>query len=242
LLSARRDPKTLAGYLELHIEQGPRLTRAGIQIGIVTSIVGIASWQIAFIGRADHAGTTPMTERLDAAQGASAFTLAVQQILQEQFAGCTANIGFLRLEPGAFNVVPARAELSLEYRSTDFSTMERLGKALLACAQDQATRYGLGLETHFLGQHKPAPMNLLAQHAIANACQTLGLSYSELPSGAGHDAQSLAELYPAGMIFVPSAAGASHSAREFTPWQDCLNGANTLLQASLDMASRCQPT
>ncbi len=106
LLEARREPSSLAGYLELHIEQGPRLLQAGAQIGVVTSIVGICSYRLAFIGRADHAGTTPMSDRLDAAQGAAAFTLAVRQAVLQDFPECVANVGMLRLLPGAFNIVP----------------------------------------------------------------------------------------------------------------------------------------
>ena len=106
LLVARREPSSLAGYLELHIEQGPRLLQTGVQIGVVTSIVGICSYRLAFTGRADHAGTTPMRDRLDAAQGAAAFTLAVRQKVLQDFPECVANVGMCRLRPGAFNIVP----------------------------------------------------------------------------------------------------------------------------------------
>ncbi len=117
LLEARRDPDALAGYLELHIEQGPRLLDAGVQIGVVTDIVGIASYTLSFFGRANHAGTTPMADRLDAAQGASAFTLAARRLVIEEFPGCVANVGAMRFSPGAFNIVPQAVDLSLEFRA-----------------------------------------------------------------------------------------------------------------------------
>jgi beta-ureidopropionase / N-carbamoyl-L-amino-acid hydrolase len=236
LLEARRGPSSLAGYLELHIEQGPRLLQAGVQIGVVTGIVGICSYRLAFTGRADHAGTTPMRDRLDAAQGAAAFTLAVRQKLLQDFPECVANVGMLRLLPGAFNIVPARAELALELRSAEPESYAQLEAALLVMAKSEAARYGLGLEIEFLGRHQPTPLSPLAQQAIRQAAGSLGLSHMPLASGAGHDAQSLAPLCPSGMLFVPSQSGASHSPREFTTWEDCLNGANVLLQAALFMA------
>ena len=235
LLDARRDPSTLAGYLELHIEQGPRLLKAGIDIGIVTAIVGICSYRLSFVGRANHAGTTPMIDRLDAAQGASAFILAARQTVVEEYPDCVANVGALHLSPGAFNIVPERADLALELRSSDLPTFERLEAALLQRARVEAERFGLGLEIKFLGKHFPTPMSALVQQAIARAAEDWGLTHMPLVSGAGHDAQSLASLCPTGMIFVPSQGGASHSPREYTQWEDCVNGANVLLGAALEL-------
>jgi len=101
----------------------------------------------------------------------------------------------------------------------------------------EADRFGLGLETEFLGKHEPAAMSQIAQQAIADAAMQLGLGTLALGSRAGHDAQIMAGLCPAGMIFVPSAGGASHSAQEFTTWGDCVNGAQVLLQAALRLAT-----
>jgi beta-ureidopropionase / N-carbamoyl-L-amino-acid hydrolase len=237
LLQAGRDPAALAGYIEVHIEQGPRLVEAGADIGVVSAITGIGSYRLAFFGRADHAGTTPMENRLDASQGASAFTLRVRQIVLARFPDCVANVGSMRFEPGAFNIIPARAELALEYRSGDPQAFDRLEAALLEAAQEEAGRYGLGLEIEVLGKHQPTPMSPEIQEAIGSSAGRLGLQHMPLSSGAGHDAQSLAGLCPVGMFFVPSFDGASHSAREFTDWQDCVNGANVLLGAVLNLAS-----
>jgi N-carbamoyl-L-amino-acid hydrolase len=236
LLAARRDPASLAGYLELHIEQGPRLYKAGAAIGVVTAIVGICSYHLRFLGRADHAGTTPMEDRLDASQGASAFILAARQLVLERFPGCVVNVGAAQFAPGAFNIVPARAELSLELRSADPDEFACLETALLEKAQAAAVHYGLKLEVEFLNRHAPAQMSPGVQLAIHAAAEALGLSHISLPSGAGHDAQCLASLCPAGMIFVPSREGRSHSALEFTAWEDCLNGAEVLLGAALRIA------
>jgi N-carbamoyl-L-amino-acid hydrolase len=236
LLTAGRDPASLAGYLELHIEQGLRLVDGGFDIGIVTSIVGIHSARIRFLGRADHAGTTPMERRLDAALGASAFALAVRECVMDQFPGCVATVGNMDFEPGASNVVPQAVLVSLEFRAQDEATLEAMEGALLEHARLEAERYGLALAVESLGSGSPARMDTRVQHACRQAAETLGLKHTFLHSGAGHDAQCLARICPAGMIFVPSVDGFSHSSREFTEWQDCVNGANVLLQAALLLA------
>jgi len=236
MLSAVRPKDSFAGYLELHIEQGKRLERAGIHIGIVSAIVGIWSYRLSFIGRADHAGSTTMDDRLDASLGASAFTLAAREMVMKDFPGCVVNIGKMDFAPGAFNIVPARVDVSLEFRSPDEEEFKRLDAALLLLANTEATRFGLELKYENLGKHSPSIMSNNVQQAYAEACDDLGLTHTSLTSGAGHDGQSLADLCPVGMIFVPSVNGTSHSPKEFTKWEDCINGANVLLQAVLRLA------
>ncbi len=233
MLSARRAKESLAGYLELHIEQGKRLERAGMDIGIVSAIVGIRSYRLTFIGRADHAGSTTMDDRLDASLGASAFTLAAREIVTRDFPNCVANVGKMDFAPGAFNIVPARVDVSLEFRSPDEEEFKHLDSVLIASAKAEAQRFGLELKVEDLGKHSPSMMHDKVQRAYAEACEDLGLTHNSLTSGAGHDGQSLTDLCPVGMIFVPSVDGASHSPREFTKWEDCVNGANVLLQAAL---------
>jgi len=237
MLNAVRPKESLAGYLELHIEQGKRLERANINIGIVSAIVGIWSYRLSFIGRADHAGTTTMDDRLDASLGASAFTLAARELVMRDFPNCVVNVGKMDFAPGAFNIVPAQVDVSLEFRSPDVGDFNRLDMALLDMAKAHAVHFGLELKIQYLGRHSPSIMSGIVQNAYANSCDDLGLSHIPLVSGAGHDGQSLADLCPAGMIFVPSVDGASHSPREFTKWEDCVNGANVLLQAALKLAA-----
>ncbi|MBC8507846.1 MAG: Zn-dependent hydrolase [Chloroflexi bacterium] len=237
LFSAQRSPISLAGYLEVHIEQGNRLTNAQADIGIVTSIVGINSCTLTFIGRADHAGTTPMDERLDASLGASAFTLAARKLVMRDFPDCVVNVGAMDFEPGAFNIVPAGVDLSLEFRAPDDGTFEHLKISLLALAEAEAHRYGLSLKAKFLGKHEPAPLDPDIQEVFKQAAESLDVKAISLASFAGHDAQSLARVCPAGMIFIPSVGGSSHSPREFTEWDDCVNGANVLLQAALNLVN-----
>ncbi|HEY6043110.1 MAG TPA: Zn-dependent hydrolase [Anaerolineae bacterium] len=237
LLSAGRNQKMPGGYLELHIEQGKRLEQAGVRVGIVTSIVGIASYRLTFIGRADHAGTTTMQDRLDASQGASAFTLAAREIVLRDFPAGVVNVGKMEFAPGAFNIIPSEVIVSLEFRAPTDDEFKNLDTALIEQARIEARRYGLELTVEFLGKHSPTPMSDKAQQVLTHACDSLGLTHMPLYSGAGHDAQSLARLCPVGMIFIPSVDGASHSPREFSRWEDCVNGANVLLQAALGFAS-----
>lgn len=237
ILSAARKKESLAGYLELHIEQGKRLERAKMDIGIVTAIVGIWSYRLSFIGKADHAGSTTMDDRRDASLGASAFTLAAREMVMKDFSNCVVNVGKMEFAPGAFNIVPARVDLSLEFRSPDEDEFDRLDQALYELAAKEAVRFGLELRTEFLGKHSPSLMDGGVQSVFADSCDALGLSHMSLSSGAGHDGQSLADVCPVGMIFVPSVEGASHSPREFTKWEDCVNGANVLLQAALRLGS-----
>jgi acetylornithine deacetylase/succinyl-diaminopimelate desuccinylase-like protein len=154
----------------------------------------------------------------------------------KEFPECVVNIGNTQFTPGAFNIVPARVDVSLEFRSAEASEFDRLDAALLDLAYTEAKRFGLDLNADFLGRHEPTPMSDLTQRAFIDSCDVLGLSHTSLVSGAGHDGQSFAGICPMGMIFVPSVNGTSHSPSEFTKWEDCVNGANVLLQAVLRQA------
>ena len=237
ILGARRDPKTLAGFLELHIEQGPRLTSAGASIGIVTSIVGIGSFSLRFDGRADHAGTTPLDARRDAGRGAAALIVAANEIVERDFPTCVINFGELTLAPGAYNIVPESADLAVEFRAPDDDLMRALETMLLDLARQQADRYGLDLLVRPQISIAPVPCAAEVQSAFEAACQDLDLSYRHLTSGAGHDTGAMASVCPAGMIFIPSSGG-SHSPREHADRDACVAGASTLLQALVRIARR----
>jgi beta-ureidopropionase / N-carbamoyl-L-amino-acid hydrolase len=236
ILSARRAPDTLAGYLELHIEQGPRLVQSAIKIGVVSGIVGISSFRLRYHGKANHAGTTPMETRTDAGLGAATFTLTAREMVLRDFKECVVNVGQMSFKPGAFNIIPGLAEFALEFRSPEAGRLADLERSLLGLAEIVGRQYGLRLEVERAGHCGPAPMSEAAQAAIRAAAESLALTHTSLHSGAGHDAQSLAAILNAGMIFVPSRDGVSHSPLEFTEWEDCLDGANVLLRAALKMA------
>ncbi len=237
LLQAKRAKETVAGYLELHIEQGKRLERAGIDIGVVSAIVGYGSYRMSYVGRADHAGSTAMEDRLDAGQGVAAFILATRETVMRDFPNCVANVGKIEFAPGASNIVPARADFLLEFRSSDADQLSKLDAALMQLAKQKAEQLGLQVTAEPLGKHIPNLMSAEIQQAFLRSCDDLGLSNTVLASGAIHDAQSLVDICPIGMIFVPSVDGASHAPREFTKWGDCVNGANVLLQSVLQLAA-----
>ena len=238
IFAARRDPRTVAGYLEMHVEQGTELEKRALPIGVVTQIAGIAFYRLSFLGRADHAGSTAIKERRDAALGASDFILALRNLLLELFPECFANVGDARFAPAAFNIVPRKVTLAVEFRAATLERFEQLKTAVLQLAKDSAERYQLGLEIEFIGKRDPVATDPRAQAAVREAAEQLGLHTINLISPIGHDAQALATLCPIGMIFVPSVAGISHAADEMTHWEDCVNGANVLLQAVLRLAFR----
>lgn len=234
--SAKRDPASLAGYLELHIEQGPRLVGSGHSIGVVTGIVGIRGLRVTFDGASNHAGTTPMDQRRDAGLGAMAFGLLVRETAAAH-AECVANVGRLDLQPGAFNIIPGRAELSLEFRGPTEGALDALEEQLRTGAETCARARDLDVSFTPAGQCATAPMSPRAQAAIAAAAERRGWTHTPLASGAGHDAQSMAAITDAGMVFIPSPGGVSHSPHEYSEWADCVRGAQVLLDATLLMAS-----
>jgi N-carbamoyl-L-amino-acid hydrolase len=235
LADARRDPRSLIAYLELHIEQGPVLERAGADIGVVTAIAGSRSYRLAFAGERRHAGTTPLEARHDALVGASRFTLAVRDTVAE-FPGCVGTVGDIDVERPAFNVVPGCVRLLLELRAPSEDELDRLESAVFAAAEHDAHAVGLELSIERVGCWRAIALDSAIQQLTTHAAEALGLTTIRLASGAGHDAQALAPLTPSGMIFVPSVGGISHDPDEHTAWEDCVNGANVLLATALQLA------
>src|SRR5207253_2410256 len=165
----------------------------------------------------------------DAGVAAAAFVVGARDLVVRGSPACVATVGSLVFEPGAFNVIPGRARLALEFRSLEAAQLDALETELLALARSQ----GVEVEVEPVGRWDPTPLDADVQAAIRRAAEALGLSTRELPSGAGHDAQALAAVTRSGMVFVPSQGGVSHSPREYTAWEDCINGANVLLGAAL---------
>lgn len=222
----------IAAFVELHVEQGPVLESQGKQIGIVEGIVGQRRYQVTVMGRANHAGTTPMALRQDALVAAAQIVLAVQAIgnLPGQQ---VATVGRLTVFPNAANVIPGQVDLSVDVRDLSNTRLDelvaQLTRQLDAIAAQTRTQITL---TPCL-QTDPAPADPAIQGVIAQACESLGLSYTFLPSRASHDAQEMARIAPMGMIFVPSVAGLSHAEAEYTTPEQCTDGANVLLQTLL---------
>jgi N-carbamoyl-L-amino-acid hydrolase len=236
VLASKRDPSMIKAWVECHIEQGTRLEESGSAIGIVSGVVGIAMYWLSFIGRADHAGTTPMDRRLDALRGVASFVGQSRELVINRFPMGVCNCGTVEIEPGAHNIVPERAKLALEFRHNDPGVLDAMREALINLALHVVEVEGLRLEVEQIGLHEPALTDREVSTAIESACQRLGLSCIHMPSFAGHDTQNMATITQAGMFFVPSVEGASHSPREFTPDEDCINAGNVLLHTVMELA------
>ncbi|MBN1310349.1 MAG: Zn-dependent hydrolase [Anaerolineae bacterium] len=236
-LASRRDPATIKAWVEPHIEQGSQLEEAGLPIGIVTGIVGIAAYWLTFKGRADHGGTTPLDRRADALRGVAEFVRQARELVLNRFPGGVTNCGIVEVSPGVFNIVPERARLALEFRHPDQQLLEAMREALLNLALHVVEIEGLGLEVEQVGMEAPATMDREIIDAINAACQVLGLRHRHLASYAGHDTQVMAGITQAGMFFVPSVGGTSHNPHELTRDDDCINAANVLLHTVLKLAS-----
>ena len=233
LADVRRAKGDVAAYFELHIEQGGILDAAGIDIGIVEGIVGICEWDVTVTGTPNHAGTTPMNQRRDALLAAARFVEMVNRVVTSEPGAQVGTVGRIQAWPGAPNVIPGRVSCTLELRDLDDGKIMRLYERI----RTESVEIGRRNETTF--EFSPIEANVSAKtdaglrETVANAARELGLSTRLLPSGAGHDAQAIAQLGPIAMIFVPSVGGISHSPREFTKPANIVNGANVLLRAVL---------
>jgi len=203
----------LLGYCEVHIEQGPILEARGLPVGIVSAIAGQSRFEIVFSGEAGHAGTVPMDRRRDALTAAAEMVLAVEATATTE-KGLVATVGKLEVEPGAANVIPGQAALSLDVRHADDGVRTRVAEALLARARETARRRKLSVEVRAVSSNpavrcSPRLVNLLAQ-AVKDCRQQL----FELTSGAGHDAVVMSSLTDVGMLFVRCKGGVSHNPAE----------------------------
>lgn len=234
---AGREPRTLAAYVELHIEQGPWLEAEGVPIGVVEGIVGIRRRRLTFVGQPDHAGTTPMDRRRDAFFTAAEYATKSREAVVRGGAGrAVTTIGVVQVLPGVPNIVPARAALVQEIRDVDPAVLERLARRTLALARRVAKRRGLALEVEELMRAEPVRLSPAVQAAVEEAARALGLGTKRMPSGAGHDAQILAAVTRTGMIFIPSQGGRSHRPDEWSDWEAIERGANVLLGTLLRLA------
>lgn len=231
---ARYAPGDLTAFIELHIEQGAMLDAEQIDIGVVEGIVGIRWWDVTIDGFANHAGTTPMNQRQDAMVAAAHMILAINEVALGLPGAHVATVGRIRAEPGAPNVIPGRVVMSLEIRDLNFSKMDQVFKSIQQRVQaiEALTKTKIRFDLLDVDSH-PAPTDLRLRRIIAEAAESLNLTFKYMPSGAGHDAQDMATITPTGMIFVPSVRGVSHSPNEFTRPADMAQGANVLVRTIL---------
>lgn len=233
LSQVRRQKGDIAGYFELHIEQGGNLERDRIDIGIVEGIVGIRQWQVNVTGMQNHAGTTAMSDRHDAVLAAAKFVQMVNRVVTSVPGRHVGTVGRIQAFPGAPNVISGNVVCTLELRDLDARKVESLFERIQSEARAIGNENGTQFAFSELHTSVAAPSDPRMRGFIADAAKALGLSTLTLPSGAGHDAQAMAQLGPMGMIFIPSVGGISHSPKEYSKPEDIVNGANVLLQAVL---------
>lgn len=231
---ARRSPGSMTAFVEVHVEQGPVLTSQGKQIGVVTGIVGQQRYWITVEGQSSHAGTTPMSMRQDALVAAAQIVLAINHI-GNQPGDQVATVGRMEIFPNVANSIPGKVEMSLDLRDLCGDRLDQLLTAIEQAMDDIAIKTQTQIAISQRLKNTPVLASSHIQNAIIQACEDLNLSYCRLPSRASHDAQEIASIADMGMIFVPSEGGISHAETEYTSKQDCVNGAQVLLQTLISL-------
>jgi N-carbamoyl-L-amino-acid hydrolase len=222
-------------FVELHIEQGPVLEAESITIGAVESLQGISWTRISITGQANHAGTTPMRLRHDAGYCAGAITSYVREITRQIGGEQVGTVGVIDLEPEIINVIAGTSHMTVDLRNTDNERLKQAEGLLHAYLDNLESSEDVQIETRRLARFDPVQFDEDIAQAIERTAESLGLSCRRMTSGAGHDAQMMARLCPAAMIFVPSVDGISHSPAERTDSGDLNAGANVLLHTLLDL-------
>jgi beta-ureidopropionase / N-carbamoyl-L-amino-acid hydrolase len=220
------------GYLEAHIEQGETLERSDLKIGVVTSIVGIWQYRISFAGEQNHAGTTRMEIRKDAGLALAKFCVAVDDRFPKACGPRTVwTTGRITLDPGAPSIIPGRAEMLFQIRDDDPAVIARLEQLLDSMANEVNAQGRCSVTVERIRTGAPAMMDAAFQNAIEAASAVFAGGKSvRMPSGAGHDAQVLATIMPAAMLFVPSIGGISHHWSEDTADADIVTGAQVFVE------------
>jgi len=241
LADARIPQDSLAASLELHIEQGPTLYEKKISIGVVQGIVAVGRWVCVVSGSANHAGTTPMNRRHDALAAASKDVLAVRDVVLGETGSQVGNVGFMKVEPGAPNVIPGRAEFPVELRDLDDAKVVRMWEHVAERFRRADKEEGVDTRCESTDDVKSARATPAIQAAIRDAAKSVGLASVDLPSFAGQDSQNIAKIAPMGMIFIPSKEGISHSPKEYSSPEDIANGAEVLYRTVLLLDQRLNP-
>jgi beta-ureidopropionase / N-carbamoyl-L-amino-acid hydrolase len=228
--------RPVKAFFELHIEQGPVLEEAGIDIGVVTHANGQRWYEITLDGVESHAGPTPMARRKDALLGASRMIEAVNAIGWAHEPNACATCGMIQSYPNSRNVIPGRVFLTVDFRHPDAAQLALMDKALRAAVPEIAARTGLTHDLKEIFNFPPTAFDPGCVSAVRNAADQLGLTHRNITSGAGHDAVYMAKVTPTAMIFVPCIDGISHNEAEDIKPEWATAGANVLVRAVLEAA------
>lgn len=219
-----------AGYVELHIEQGPLLEAAATEIGIVTGVQGVRWFDVTITGTEAHAGSTPMAQRDDALVAASVIVLAVRDIARRHPPG-VGTVGFASVGPNSRNVVPGLVRLQIDMRHPSETGLDQMQTAL----EQAIGAIGARITLDHIWSKQPVVFDPAIVDAVRASAEALGLSAIDAVSGAGHDAAHIAGICPTAMIFVPSKDGLSHNEAEYSSQEECARGADVLLQTVLQI-------
>ncbi len=225
-------------YVELHIEQGPILDKEGTDIGVVTGVQGISWQELTLSGVSNHAGTTPMSMRHDAGLAAAKIAVFARELALNLGGDQVATVGHISVKPNLINVIPNQVVMSVDLRNTDNAVLKLAEQQLADFIATTAHDEGVKITSRSLVRFNPVIFTDDIVNAVEDEAKRQGLSARRLPSGAGHDAQFMASVCPAGMIFVPCVDGISHNVNEHSDPKDLIAGANVLLQVVLQRAQR----
>jgi len=223
-------------FVELHVEQGPVLEAEGIHLGAVTGVQGISWQELTITGQSNHAGTTPMAHRHDAGYAAARIATFVRDLATELGPPQVATVGRIELHPNLVNVVAARATLTVDLRHTDEVALGEAERRLAAFCEQLAADEGVTITSVLLARFEPVAFDPAMIALVEASATELGHSVRRMSSGAGHDAQMLARVCPASMIFTPSVGGISHNPAEYTAPAHLEAGANVLLAVLVALA------
>lgn len=227
----------VAGYIEVHIEQGTVLEDARATIGNVTGVVGIRDTRVVVTGEDTHAGPLPMQLRRDALVGAAQMAVAAQQIGLANAPDARVTVGRFSVPSNSHSIVPGRVEMVLDVRHPEARGLEHLQANLEQRFREIAANSRLEVSFEEIWYYQPVSFDQRLRTFIGSAAQAHGYSQIELPSRAGHDAWNIARIAPAAMIFIPCRAGISHNELEFAEDADIAAGADVLLAAAMAAAS-----
>lgn len=225
-----RHPKTMKAFLELHIEQGPVLEKEKISLGIVDKIVGMCQLEVTVKGKAGHAGTTPMDMRQDALVVAAKIVAQLPDLVKNEEKGTVITTGQLNVYPNGANVIPEKVVFTIDLRSGDEETMERVLETVEKFIQAEE-KAGINIDIEQKLWVPPKKLNEQIHHLLQKSAEKLGITYMTMPSGAGHDAMIFSDFTDTGLIFIPSKNGISHHPDEWSEFEDIARGIDVLFEA-----------
>ncbi|URN92168.1 MAG: Zn-dependent hydrolase [Pseudomonas protegens] len=230
----------VGAYFEAHIEQGPVLEDRQTTIGVVMGCLGQKWFDLTLSGVEAHAGPTPMHLRKDALVGAAQVVSAVNRIAHAHQPHACGTVGCLSLHPGSRNVIPGQVQMTLDLRHLHADRLQAMVDEVRQVIEDSCRQHGLSFELTATADFPPLDFDPACVAAVRQGAEHLGLSHMDIVSGAGHDAIFIAELGPAGMIFVPCEGGISHNEIENAAPQDLADGCAVLLRAMVNAAQGAQ--